>query len=139
MLTPGLALPPLGAPELILLWLLLLLLPQIFYIRTLQRALQRCSPESQTMRPALVWLILIPGFNLFWHFIVKRLDVRGFLVFDYADRYREAMEKLGGWLAEGKLKYRERITDGIENAPQAFLEMMQGANTGKQLVRLGDE
>jgi NADPH-dependent curcumin reductase CurA len=79
------------------------------------------------------------GPRLFGHFIVKRLRVQGFLVFDYAARHDEARRALGQWVREGKLKYRERIVDGIENAPRAFLEMMRGENIGKQLVRLSTE
>lgn len=79
------------------------------------------------------------GPRLFWHLIVKRAQVRGFLVFDFASRFREALQDLTGWYQEGKLTCRERITYGIENAPQAFLEMMQGANIGKQLVRLRED
>jgi hypothetical protein len=44
--------------------------PWIFYIPTIQRALKRCSPSSRTMPPSRVWLLLIPIFNLVWHFIV---------------------------------------------------------------------
>jgi NADPH-dependent curcumin reductase CurA len=79
------------------------------------------------------------GPRLLWHLIVKRATVRGMLVMDYADRFREALEKLTDWFQAGKLKYRERITDGIDNAPCAFLEMMQGANIGKQLVKVSEE
>lgn len=76
------------------------------------------------------------GPRLFWHLIIKRATVRGFLVMDYADRFREALTTLSKWYTEGNLNYRERVTDGLENAPRAFIEMMQGANIGKQLVRL---
>ena len=79
------------------------------------------------------------GPRLLWNLIIKRAVVRGFLVMDYAPRFREALTKLTDWYQDGKLKYRERITKGIENAPTAFLEMMQGANIGKQLVQLSDE
>ena len=79
------------------------------------------------------------GPRLLWHLIVKRATVRGFLVMDYADRFREAISELTTWYSAGKLKYRERITEGLENAPRAFLEMMQGANIGKQLVRVSSE
>ena len=79
------------------------------------------------------------GPRLFGHFIVKRLRVQGFLVFDYAARHDEARRALAQWVREGKLKYRERIVDGIENAPRAFLEMLRGQNIGKQLVRLSAE
>lgn len=76
------------------------------------------------------------GPRLFGHLIVKRATVRGFLVLDFIPMYREALTQLYAWYGEGKLACRERVTEGIENAPRAFLEMMQGANIGKQLVKL---
>ena len=79
------------------------------------------------------------GPRLFWHLIVKRAKVQGFLVFDYQKRYETALGDLGRWVRGGELKYRERIAEGIENAPRAFIEMMSGRNTGKQLVKLAGE
>lgn len=79
------------------------------------------------------------GPRLLWHLIISRAIVQGFLVMDYAPRFREAMTNLGESFAAGKLKYRERVSDGLENAPRAFVEMMQGANIGKQLVRVSPE
>jgi NADPH-dependent curcumin reductase CurA len=76
------------------------------------------------------------GPRLLWHLIVKRAKVQGFLVFEYAERYNEGLQQLARWVKQGKIQYSERIVDGIENAPRAFLEMMQGKNIGKQLVRL---
>src|SRR5579872_6112282 len=49
---------------------LFLLIPAIFYILTLQGALQKCSEASRTMQPGMVWLLLVPLFNLIWHFFV---------------------------------------------------------------------
>ena len=65
----------LGAPEIVILCslavaLLALLVPTIIFLAALQKALQRCAPESRTMPPGQVWLILIPLFNLVWLFIV---------------------------------------------------------------------
>ncbi len=79
------------------------------------------------------------GPRLLWHLIVKRARAQGFLVFDYADRYPEGLAQMGQWVKQGKIKFRERISEGIETAPKAFLEMMQGKNIGKQLVRLSPE
>ena len=62
--------------------------------------------------------------------------MRGFLVFDFAERYAEALHALAVWVREGKLSYREDIVDGLENAPTAFIGMLQGDNTGKRLVRV---
>ena len=74
------------------------------------------------------------GLRQTWLFITKRLSMRGFLVFDFAERYVEALHALAGWVREGKLSYREDIVDGLENAPAAFIGMLQGDNTGKRLV-----
>ena len=79
------------------------------------------------------------GPRLFWPFIAKRLHMQGFLVFDFAERYPEGLEQLTRWLQAGKLKYKEDIVEGIENAPRAFLGLFQGKNLGKQLVRIADE
>lgn len=79
------------------------------------------------------------GPRLLWHLIVKRAKAQGFLVFDYADRYPEGLAQLAQWVKQGKIQFRERIAEGIDNAPKAFLEMMQGRNIGKQLVRLSPE
>jgi len=73
-----------------------------------------------------------------WHLIVKRAKVQGFLVFDYADRYREGLARLGPWVQEGKIRYRETVVEGLENAPAAFLSMMRGGNIGKQLVHIAE-
>lgn len=79
-----------------------------------------------------------PGPRLLWHLIIKRARVEGFLVLDFAERYREGRAQLAAWLKEGKLRYREEIREGIESTPSAFIDMMRGANTGKMLVRVLD-
>ena len=78
------------------------------------------------------------GPRLLWHLIVKRATIQGFLVFDFIDRYGEAMRRLSKWVLSGKIKYRENIIEGIENAPGAFIGLFKGENTGKQLVHLSD-
>ena len=79
------------------------------------------------------------GPRLLWHLIVKRAKVEGFLVMDYAARREEGLRKLSEWVRSDKIKYRERIAEGIENAPRAFMEMLSGRNIGKQLVRVSGE
>jgi len=76
------------------------------------------------------------GPRLLWHLIVKRARAEGFLVFDFAHRYAEGLRQLAMWLNAGKLKHHEQFVDGIENTPRAFIGMLRGENTGKQLVRL---
>ncbi len=68
--------------------------------------------------------------------IVLRARLEGFLVSDYAHRFDEGLARLGRWLTEGRLVYREDVTDGLENAPDAFIGMLGGANRGKTLVKL---
>lgn len=79
------------------------------------------------------------GPRFLWQLIVKRAKIQGFLVFEYADRYREANQELAKWLMAGKLKYRETIAHGLEKAPRAFIGMLKGENIGKQLVKVSEE
>jgi hypothetical protein len=76
-----------------------------------------------------------PGFGFT---IVFRARVEGFLVSDYAHRYDEAAGRLAGWVAEGKIRWREHVTEGLENAPRAFIGMLNGENQGKALVKVGE-
>ncbi len=68
--------------------------------------------------------------------IGRRLRIQGFIVTDHPEACQEYAVKAAGWLAEGKLQYRETIAEGIENAPGAFIAMLKGGNTGKQIVQL---
>ncbi len=68
--------------------------------------------------------------------LVSRVRVQGFIVSDFYQRRDEGLRQLAEWLREGKLRYREDVVDGLENAPAAFIGMLQGRNLGKQLVRL---
>jgi NADPH:quinone reductase len=70
--------------------------------------------------------------------VVKQAKVEGFLVQQFADRYDVALRQLSGWLREKKLRYREDIMIGIENAPRAFIGMLEGKNIGKALVKVSD-
>jgi NADPH-dependent curcumin reductase CurA len=70
--------------------------------------------------------------------LVHQARVEGFLVFRFASRYGEAIPRLAGWIAEGKLKYREDVVEGLENAPSAFVKLMRGENFGKLLVKVAE-
>nr|WP_174857589.1 NADP-dependent oxidoreductase [Streptomyces lydicus] len=70
--------------------------------------------------------------------IAKGITLRGFLVSSYAGLKDEFTARMGGWLAEGRISYRETVVKGLENAPAAFIDMLRGANTGKMLVRIAD-
>ncbi|WP_284981094.1 NADP-dependent oxidoreductase [Arthrobacter sp. efr-133-TYG-118] len=68
--------------------------------------------------------------------IGKQLTLRGFLVGGQRQHAAEFAEKMAGWLADGTVRYDETIVDGLENAPKAFIDLLDGVNTGKMLVRL---
>jgi NADPH-dependent curcumin reductase CurA len=76
------------------------------------------------------------GPRLMFQFIVKRLRAEGFIVSDFYKRHAEARTEIAAWIREGKVSYRETITDGIANTPAAFMGLFTGENTGKQLVRV---
>ncbi|KJT56313.1 NADP-dependent oxidoreductase yncb, partial [Salmonella enterica subsp. enterica serovar Heidelberg str. RI-11-014588] len=54
-------------------------------------------------------------------------------------RIHEFQQEMGRWIKEGKIHYREQITDGLENAPEAFMGLLAGKNFGKVVIRLADD
>jgi len=70
------------------------------------------------------------------HLLVKRARMQGFIVFDHPHRYEEAVTRLADWVRAGKLRYREDVLDGIEQAPGAIAGLYRGENLGKRLIRL---
>ena len=71
--------------------------------------------------------------------ITHQARMEGFLVFQFAARHDDARRRMASWIREGKLKYREDVVEGLENAPRAFIGMMRGENFGKLLVKVSDE
>ncbi len=68
--------------------------------------------------------------------LVRRIKMQGFIVSDHRDRIPDFVEDVSRWLAEGKIRYREDVVDGLENAPEAFLGLFSGANFGKLVVKV---
>jgi NADPH-dependent curcumin reductase len=68
--------------------------------------------------------------------LVNRIKLQGMIVFDWKERYGEALAALAGYLAQGRLKYRESVLEGIDKAPQGLIGLLKGQNFGKQLVKL---
>jgi NADPH-dependent curcumin reductase CurA len=66
----------------------------------------------------------------------KRLTLRGFIVWDFASQAGEFAREMGSWVKEGRIRYREDVVDGLENAPEAFIGLLKGRNTGKLLIRV---
>ncbi|MCG4454072.1 MULTISPECIES: NADP-dependent oxidoreductase [unclassified Pseudomonas] len=70
--------------------------------------------------------------------LTKRLKIQGFIIFDdYGHRYGEFARDMSAWLASGQINYREDMVDGLENAPQAFIGLLEGKNFGKLVIRVG--
>ncbi|MFG2904820.1 NADP-dependent oxidoreductase [Kitasatospora sp. NPDC048286] len=70
--------------------------------------------------------------------IGKRLRLEGMLVRDHAGLQQQFVAEVAGWLKSGELRTEETVVDGVENAAEAFLDLLRGVNTGKMVVRLGD-
>jgi hypothetical protein len=83
---------------------------------------------------------LSPGPNrvpqVFRATLTKRLTIRGFIVWDFATQLDDFLRDVSQWIKDGRVKYREDIAEGLENAPQAFINLLKGGNFGKQLVRV---
>jgi NADPH-dependent curcumin reductase CurA len=76
------------------------------------------------------------GYKRLRSVLVNRIRMQGMIVFDWKHRYGEALEALAGHLAEGRLKYRESVVHGLENAPSGLIALLKGEHFGKQLVKL---
>jgi len=68
--------------------------------------------------------------------LVNRVKMQGMIVFDWKERYGEALKALAGYLAQGKVKYRESVVEGLDNAPKGLIGLLKGQNFGKPLVKL---
>jgi NADPH-dependent curcumin reductase CurA len=80
-----------------------------------------------------------PGPRYLGNLLIQRARIEGFIVLDYAARYPEAFAHLGRWMAEGRLRYRVDVVDGLDQAPSAVNRLFEGTNTGKLIVRVSEE
>lgn len=72
--------------------------------------------------------------------LTRRIRLRGFIIFeDYGDRYDEFAADMAAWIKAGKIHYREELIDGLENAPRAFIGLLEGKNLGKRLIRVSPD
>ncbi len=69
----------------------------------------------------------------------NRLRIQGFIVWDFAKQSQEFQETMSGWIRDGRVKYREDFVDGLENAPGAFIGLLEGKNFGKLVVRVAPD
>jgi len=85
-------------------------------------------PEGPDRLPGMMRIVLS-----------KRLTLRGFIVSDFAAQQGDFLREVGGWLRDGRIKYREDFVDGLEQAPRAFLGLLRGENFGKLIVRVSPD
>jgi len=78
----------------------------------------------------------VSGLKNMAHVLVKRLTIRGFLIFDHQNEMEPFKTDMSNWLLEGKIKFKETIFEGIENAPKSFIDLLNGKNIGKMLVKI---
>jgi len=77
-----------------------------------------------------------PGVRSLIMAVGKQLRLEGFIVSSHMDMQEPFIRDMSSWIAQGKVKWRETVEDGIENAPTAFLKLFKGENLGKMLVKL---
>jgi NADPH-dependent curcumin reductase len=81
----------------------------------------------------------VPGSYNLINIVNKRVRLEGFLVLDYFDRAQEALAALGEWYAQGKIKYRVDVIDGLENVPHTINKLFDGTNQGKLVIKVSEE
>jgi NADPH-dependent curcumin reductase CurA len=105
----------------------------------LDAALRRMNPFSRIAICGLIsqYNATEPyGVKTFQSILTNRIKVQGFIVSDRMELWARALPELIGWVAGGRIKYRESVAHGLENAPKAFIGLLKGENFGKQLVKL---
>jgi hypothetical protein len=78
-----------------------------------------------------------PGPRNMFMVVTKRLRLQGYIISDHYEHFPAFLERAQEWVRDGRLRYRETVVDGIENAPRAFLGLLRGENIGKMLVKVG--
>ena len=81
----------------------------------------------------------VPGPYMFRNVLMKRVLIKGFIVVDYFDRIGEFYAEMPGWIADGKVKWRVDVAQGLENAPTTLQKLFTGGNTGKLVVQISPE
>ena len=80
-----------------------------------------------------------PGPRKMGLLVGRQAKAEGFIVSQFRDRHDEGRHRIATWMREGKIKYREDVVEGLENAPRAFIGLMRGENFGKLLIKVSDE
>ena len=80
---------------------------------------------------------VVPG-PAWGNLLIKRIKLKGFIVFDYFKRYMEAYQDITQWLKDDKIKYKNHIIPGIENAGSAIKKLFSGENEGKLIIKISE-
>src|SRR5437867_5603502 len=79
-----------------------------------------------------------PGPANYLNLVIQRGRMEGFIILDYASRFQAGTQQLAEWVKSGKIKFKEDIQEGLENAPRTLLRLFEGKNFGKQLLKVAD-
>ena len=106
----------------------------------LEAALEHMNPHGRIVMCGMIDQYnateLPTGPSNLGYVISKQLKMQGFIVMDHLDRLPQFYGDMGEWIAAGKIKWKETVLEGIENAPEAFIWLFKGKNFGKMLVKL---
>ncbi len=108
----------------------------------LEAALEHMRPSGHIVMCGMISIYNavkpVPGPARLPNVISKRLTMKGFIVGDHFDKLGSFIADMGKWISQGKIKWKETIVGGIENAPQAFIGLFKGENFGKMMVKLAE-
>jgi NADPH-dependent curcumin reductase CurA len=110
------------------------IMDEVFGMLNLRARVVLCGLISQYNEAAPT-----PGPTNFPRLLSNRVRLEGFIILDYWDRFPEAAAQLGVWVADGKLRHRDTVVDGLEKAPDAINMLFDGDNVGKLLVKVADD
>jgi NADPH-dependent curcumin reductase CurA len=108
----------------------------------LQAALEHMNPYGRIVMCGMIDIYNatapVPGPPNLAAIIGKKLTMQGFIVSDHFDMLTQFYADLGKWIAEGQIKWKETIVEGLESAPRAFIGLFNGENFGKMIVKVGE-
>jgi NADPH-dependent curcumin reductase CurA len=109
----------------------------------LEAALEHMRPNGRIVMCGMISVYNavkpVPGPTRLGYVISKKLTLKGFIVSDHFDKLGAFLADMGKWIAEGNIKWKETIVDGIEKAPEAFIGLFKGENFGKMIVKVGPD
>ena len=109
----------------------------------LEAALEHMNPHGRIVMCGMISMYNatepVPGPANLAHIITKKLTMQGFIVTDHFDKMQQFHKDMAKWIGEHKIKWKETVVDGIENAPGAFIGLFKGENFGKMIVKIGSD